>query len=278
MRLGAAIPIDSSDPDKWVQSLRCFGYTAAICPVGPDADDDRIKAFAAAAADANILIAEVGAWSNPIARDAQTRDEAVRKNITQLALAERIGARLCVNIAGSRGEKWDGPHPDNISDDTFDLIVETVRHIIDSVKPTRTHYCLETMPFTLPDSPDSYVALLQAIDRKACAVHLDPVNMINCPRRFYRSGAFIRECFEKLGPLILSCHAKDIALSDNLTVHLDEVRPGLGKLDYAELLRQLNELDPDTPLIIEHLPDAQEYQLATDYIRAVAKQEGVNFC
>jgi hypothetical protein len=61
-----------------------------------------------------------------------------------------------VNIAGARGEKWDGPYADNFSQDIFDLIVETVRGIIDAVKPTRTFYTLEPMPYIFPDSADGY--------------------------------------------------------------------------------------------------------------------------
>ena len=58
------------------------------------------------------------------------------------------------------------------------------------------------MPYVLPDSPDSYLQLLEAIDRPQFAVHLDPVNMISSPRRFYGSGDFLRECFAKLGPYV----------------------------------------------------------------------------
>ena len=39
------------------------------------------------------------------------------------------------------------------------------------------------MPYLLPDSPDSYLALLEAVDRERFAVHLDPVNMINTPAK-----------------------------------------------------------------------------------------------
>ena len=103
------------------------------------------------------------------------------------------------------------------------MIVETTRSIIDAVKPKRTYYTLETMPWAYPDSPDSYLALLQAIDRERFAVHLDPVNLICSPQRYYSSGRLIRECFEKLGPHIKSCHAKDILLQTKLTTH-----PGRG--------------------------------------------------
>ena len=54
---------------------------------------------------------------------------------------------------------------------------------------TRTYYALETMPWIFPDSADSYLALVKAIDRKAFAVHYDPVNMINCPQRLFDNAA-----------------------------------------------------------------------------------------
>jgi sugar phosphate isomerase/epimerase len=131
------------------------------------------------------------------------------------------------------------------------------------------------MPWAYPDSADSYLELARAIDRPAFAVHLDPVNLVCSPQRFYANGALIRECFEKLGPLIKSCHAKDIALSDRLTTHLDEVRPGLGGLDYEAFLREAEKLGPDTPMMLEHLPAAQDYEQAAAFVRDTAKRLGV---
>jgi sugar phosphate isomerase/epimerase len=87
----------------------------------------------------------------------------------------------------------------------------------------------------------------------------------------------IRECFTKLGAQVKSCHAKDIALSTRLTVHLDEVRPGLGGLDYAAYLKELNRLDPDTPLMLEHLPEDAVYDQAAAHIREVAQHCGITF-
>ncbi len=156
------------------------------------------------------------------------------------------------------------------------MIVEVTRSIIDAVKPTRTYFTLEMMPWAYPDSPDSYVQLLKAIDRKQFAVHLDPVNIVCSPQRYYGSGPLIRECFEKLGPHIRSCHAKDIILHPQLTTHLDETRPGTGGLDYATFLKELNKL-PGTPLMLEHLSKAEEYVQAAEYIRSVAKEVGLAF-
>ena len=144
------------------------------------------------------------------------------------------------------------------------------------MKPARTFFTLETMPWAYPDSADSYLRLLKAIDRKAFAVHFDPVNLVSSPQRYFANGALIREFFEKLGPHIRSCHAKDITLQARLMTHLDEVRPGLGNLDYAAFLGELSRF-PDVPLMLEHLPDDGEYALAADHIRAVAKTLGISF-
>ena len=118
-------------------------------------------------------------------------------------------------------------------------------------------------------------ALLKAIDRKAFAVHYDPVNMIWSPMRYYQTGEIIREFVAKLGPHIRSVHAKDIHLTDQLTVHLGEVVPGKGNLDYRTLLRELAKLDPDTPVMLEHLAGEPDYKQAAEHLRGVAKDVGV---
>jgi sugar phosphate isomerase/epimerase len=276
LRLGGPVFEEVQDPQSWIAALKKLGYSAAYCPVGTNATDDVVHAYEDAAAKAGIIIAEVGAWSNPISPDEPTRQAALEKCRTSLALADRIGARCCVNITGSRGKLWDGPDPANFTKETFDMIVETTRSIIDAVKPTRTFFTLETMPWAYPDSPDSYLQLLKAIDRKQFAVHLDPVNLVCSPQRYYGNGQLIRECFEKLGPYIKSCHAKDILLQEKLTTHLDEVRAGTGGLDYAVFLKELSRL-PGTPLMLEHLAKPEDYDQAAAYIRSVAKQAGLSF-
>lgn len=277
MRLGGPVFGTWEGPQEWARAVRTYGYGAAVCPIDEHADDTTVAAYVAAAREANVIIAEVGAWSNPLSADPATAAAAIALCQRRLDLAERTGARCCVNIAGSRGERWDGPHPDNLSSETFDLIVDITREIVDAVRPTRTFYTLEAMPWVFPDSPESYLALLEAIDRPGVGVHLDPVNMISSPQRYYRNGAFIRSCFDLLGPYIKNCHAKDIRLSDTLTVHLDEVRPGLGALDYRVYLTELAKLDPDVSLMLEHLSTEQEYAEGALYVRGVAANVGLTF-
>lgn len=268
MRLGGPLFEPYLDPDGWVAALKRLNYRAAYCP--ELTREYTPKDYASTAQAADIVIAEVGVWNNPLTRDDAARKEAIQVCQQKLALADEIGAACCVNIAGSRGAKWDGPYPDDLTPETFTLIVDTVRMIIDAVKPKRTFYTLETMPWMYPDSTESYVQLLDAIDRPHFAVHFDPVNLIYSPQRYFNNAALIGEFVTVLGPRIKSVHAKDIILRDQLTTHLDEVRPGLGELNYRNLLRELSHLDANLPLLVEHLAGEDEYRQATAYIRSVA--------
>lgn len=270
LRLGGPVFEKYDAPDSWVRAVKKLGYRAAYCPVGLNASSEEIKAYEKAAKDADILIAEVGAWSNPISPDPNMAKEAFEKCTTSLDLADNIGAKCCVNIAGSRDkENWAGPHPENFSDETFEMIVETTRKIIDEVKPSRTFFTLEAMPWVFPESPDAYLRLIKAIDRKSFAVHLDPVNMMVSPAVFFQNGNLIKECFKKLGPYIKSCHAKDLILKQGTYMpQFDEVRPGLGAMDYHVFLAELRNL-PEVPIMMEHLATAEEYEAGATFIRKV---------
>ena len=276
VRLGAPVPGRFADPVEWVKAVKSLRYSAAYCPVQPGAEPELIKAFRTEAEKSNILITEAGVWNNMLDPDKIKRKENIRKNIETLQLADKIGAKCCVNISGARGEIWDGPYPGNYTKETFDMIVETVRYIIDEVKPAGTFYTLEPMPYMLPDSPDSYLELIKAIDRKHFAAHLDPVNMISSPQRFYNNAEFLKECFKKLGPYIKSIHAKDITILPQLTVHLEERRPGLGYLDYGVFLKETS-MYKDIPFMLEHLGSQEEYLLAAAYVRDVGAKNGISF-
>jgi hypothetical protein len=196
--------------------------------------------------------------------------------VDSLALAEAIGANCCVNISGSKNPKhWAGPHKDNLSKDTFDQIVEISLKIINEVKPTRTYFTLEFMPWIHPDSVDSYLRIIKAVNHKQFAVHMDPVNIINSPTTYYSNGKLISECFEKLGQYIRSCHGKDIILKEDVySTQLEECRPGLGQLDYRIYLRELGKLK-DIPLMLEHLPSSSEYEKAASFVRSIGTEIGI---
>jgi len=278
VKLGGPIFLKSADPDELAREHVRLGYKAAYCPEVSLADQPRIQAIGRAFSAQGMTIAEVGRWVNLLDPDPQRRKENLQKVTDGLALADAVGALCCVDIAGSfSATSWFGPHPDNLSRTFFDAAVENARKIIDSVHPKRAKFCYEMMGWSLPDSAESTLEMVKAVDRKAFAVHLDPCNLINCPARFYRSSQLLNDCFDKLGPLIVSCHAKDLTWNVEMNVHFQEVRPGRGSLDYGLYLKRLAGLPHQPPLMLEHLPNAEEYDQARQHIRAVGKQNGVKF-
>ena len=278
LRLGGPVFLKSDDPAELAEEHRRLGYRAAYAPrVNPN-DSDRIKAIIREFAARDVALAEVGAWVNMLDPDPAKR----RKNLSyvqeRLALADMLGARCCVDIAGSfNPHQWDGPDPGNLTDEFIEATVENCRHIIDAVKPTRTRFSIEMMPFTFPTGPDDYLKLIRKVDRNGFGVHLDVCNVINCPERMYHNSAVIEECFRKLSPWIVSCHAKDLQWKRYAQVCLLEVIPGHGVMDYRAYLKGVSSLPVDAPLMLEHLKTPEEYDEGRRYIQNVGHEMGLSF-
>jgi sugar phosphate isomerase/epimerase len=278
VRLGGPIFIKSDDPRELAREHRRLGYSAAYCPDAKATDTDKIRAIRDGFAAENVVVAEVGAWKNMLDPDEAVRKANLDYVTERLALADSVGARCCVDIAGSYNPKiWYGMDAKNLSSQFFDATVENCRHIIDAIRPTRTRFTIEMMPWALPDGPDSYLSLIKAVDRPAFAVHLDVCNVINNPERFYNNKAVIEDCFRKLGKWVASCHAKDLAWIPEYNVHFAEVIPGRGVIDYSAYLRELSMLAVDAPLMLEHLKNSAEYDEGRAYIQKVAAQTGISF-
>ncbi|MBQ8201777.1 MAG: sugar phosphate isomerase/epimerase [Clostridia bacterium] len=276
MRLGGSVMKPCSSPKEWLTHVKELGYSAVVFPVTSDAPACVIRDYAACCRDNDLLIGEVGAWRNVMHLDPAERERNIEYNIRQLELAEEVGANCCVNISGSVSELWDGYHPSLDSAEVYERIVMNTRRIIDAVKPVRTAYTLEPMPWMCPESPEQYLQLMQDVDRPCFKVHLDYCNMLNSLDRYRHSSAFITRCYELLGEHIVSIHAKDVKLADGkLPININEVPPGAGTIDLPLVMRLSHALGEDTPVFVEHLPDHEAYMKAAAIMRAAAEKAGV---
>ena len=110
-------------------------------------------------------------------------------------------------------------------------------------------------------------AYKKAVDRPQFGAHLDAVNMITSPDRYFFNDNFLDECFEKLGNQICSCHLKDIRLKEEYTFQLQECACGQGSLDIKRYINLATSVRPDMPMIIEHLTTDEEYISSVEYIQ-----------
>src|SRR5437016_5495962 len=119
VRLGGPIFLKSDDPRELAREHKRLGYSAALCPRAKATDAARVRQIEKAFAAENVVIAEVGAWTNMLDPDLAKRRANMEYVIERLALAETVGARCCVNIAGTFASGH-GPHPDDLSQKYFD--------------------------------------------------------------------------------------------------------------------------------------------------------------
>jgi sugar phosphate isomerase/epimerase len=277
MRLGGSIPKAYTTAEAWAEDCRRAGYYACTCPINYEASAEEKKHLLEVAEKNNILLAEVGVWKNTLSLNPEELRANMEYAKKQLAFADEMGISCCVNISGARGEVWDGWYPDNYSPATYELIVDSIREIIDAVKPTRTFYSIEPMPWMVPSSPEEYLKLLRDMDRPQFAVHMDFINMINSVERFLHWESFIRDCFVKLAPWVKSVHIKDVSLDQYaLPCCLRECAPGDGDLDYARVLHIIRETMPaQMPVLLEHMTTMEEYEISSRFVTELAKKENI---
>lgn len=277
MLLGAHVFPVTDDPEELTSLLAQKGYRAGYCPRSLSSDQsDQIRSTRNAFERRGIVIAEVGAWCNPMCGADAERKRAEDYIIDRLAVAEELGARCCVNVVGTLGE-GDSSVPGNYERPFFDQVVELARRIIDSVNPRRTRMAFEITPFTFLDGAQGYERLIRAIDRPGAAVHLDPINCIFTPRDYHQNGAILEDVVRRLAPLhIASVHLKDLYLVPaRANVCIDEVPIGTGGIDYRRLLAALSHLPADTPVMLEHLKDDAQYDQAAAAVRRTAAELGI---
>lgn len=269
MRIGGHIGEEFVNAEQWGDAVKKMGYTATYFPLSYKDDIKDIDACIKEAKDRDLVIAEIGAWCNTLSQEPVQQEKCMNRVVKCLELADYVGAKCCVNIAGSLSDTWDGPHKDHFTQKTFETIVRNTQEIIDRAKPKTTCFSLEPMPWMFPHTPESYLELIKAIDRKQFCAHFDFVNVINSVDKYYNNADVIRDWFTKLKPYAKSCHAKDIIIGKNLTLHFSECRPGTGELHYPTIIELARTMDEDFCVMFEHMTEKEDYVLAMDFIKTV---------
>ena len=259
MRLGTSSPLKHDSPEEWASNQIKLGCKTVVFPVQSNEPEQKIIAYKDAAEKAGLSIAEVGIWRNALSPDADERKANMDYCVNQLRLADFLNARCAVNVAGAFGPRWDGGYKANFSDEAWKSTVSMVREIIDRANVKNTFFTLEPMPWMIPTGPLEYVRLLETVERDRFAVHLDIINMTNSAERYFNAEEFVDECAEVLGKHIKSCHIKDVHLNERYTFRLEECGPGDGEFPLRHYVEKMNAIDPEMPVILEHLDTDEQY-------------------
>ena len=119
----------------------------------------------------------------------------------------------------------------------------------------------------IPTGPEDYLRLIEEVNRDRFAVHMDIINMTNSADRYFNAEEFVDKCASLLGNRIRSCHIKDVHLNEKYTLQLEECAPGCGEFPLKYYVQKMNEIDPDMPIILEHLNTDEEYIKYMEYIK-----------
>lgn len=131
MRLGINKTFRHKTPEEWAKGMHELGCRSVVFPADSTADETLIGQYVKCAEKYDLQFAEVGIWKNQLAPDKEEQKRVIDFSVEQLKLAERVGARCCVNVAGAVGPLWDGPYKENFSQETWKRTVAVIQEIID---------------------------------------------------------------------------------------------------------------------------------------------------
>ncbi len=239
-------------------------------PLEANRDDvERVKrAFDAA----DLEVAQVNGWYEPLCSyDDAVRAEGVRGMQALVRIGRMVDApSVYVRPGGHNPNGHWYAHPENHSPRTFDNIVDSLRRVCAVAQAEGVLVAVEGHVLSALDTPQRVRDLLDAVGSPALKFNYDPVNFVGTVRAVHDTSRVLNELYALLGRDIVVAHAKDCRLADQLVVHIEEVVPGTGTMDYGLFMRRFHEVCPEGYFIIEHLPNAHVPQ-ARDFVRAVAR-------
>ena len=226
--------------------------------------------------DADLGIAQLNGWYESL---CNYDDDVRAQGVAGMSALTRIGAlvqapSVYVRPGGHNPNGHWYAHPENHTQRTFDNIVDSLRKVCAVAEQEGVLVAIEGLAISALNTPQRMRQLIDAVGSSALKFNYDPVNFIGTVQQVYDTSGVLNDMFNLLGRVTVAAHAKDCNLADKLVVHIDEVIPGTGTMNYELFMRQFQQLCPDGYFIIEHLPDAH-VPAARDNVVALAKKFGI---
>ncbi len=277
IRLGTGMGRQGNeDFEVMVKRVRDGGYTSVATGADPwhDMPESEMAQVRAALKKYDVEVYEVGGYRNMLHTNEVERQKNLRHLARCIEAAEKIGCRMVGTISGSRDPqnlRADNfaPHPDNWTEATWKILIQGVRQVLKDTAGCKAGLGMEAQVTTNQDGPKAHRRLMDDVGDPRLKVNLDPTNMISLSN-YYHTTELLHECFDLLGEDIYGCHAKDtFIIPDQQTVHVQEVCPGRGVMDYETYLVLMSRMK-----WARSLPGDQ-YIEAKAHIEKVAAKVGV---
>jgi len=238
-----------------------------------EADLSRVKGLKKVLNDAGLEAAQAnGSYEALVNPDDRLRSEGVR-GLEALCRAGRALEAETVYVRpgglNPRGHWY--AHPDNHTPRTFDRLVDSLRKVSGTAAAEGMRLAIEGHVLSVLDTPRRVRDLLDAVGSPALKFNVDAVNFVGTVRDVHNTRPVIQELFDLLGKDTIAAHMKDLALQDDLVVHIQEVVIGTGSLDQEYYLQLLQQNCPDIYCLIEHLPEEKIPAARTGLLKAATK-------
>lgn len=292
MRLGITglLPANPREIDsEAVRRIRDAGFSGATAYFHEEhqrIDTDLCRQIRALFSEGSVEPVQLGGWMAPLIDhdpeqmewNATQRREVIRVAGEMGFQAVSLGSGTLCPQGGSgfdtSGRSW-FPDKRNWGQEAFDLTVNQLSETARIAETFGVYITLEHHLYSVLSSPERTRDVLDAVGSPWVKVTIDPGNWLT-PLDYFDNGDAIRRMFEILGDRILQGHAKDIRLENHRNVLMPETYVGDGGVDFATLLRCLDELNTDAYIIIEHTP-VDLIPRAKDNLLTFARQAGVTF-
>jgi L-ribulose-5-phosphate 3-epimerase len=241
-----------------------------------EADDHEVMRLKKAYQDAGLVVAQTNGWYECLINpDEAVRSEGIRGMQALTRIGRLLDSRFVYVRPGSmnpQGHWW--PHPDNHIPATFDRLVDSIKKICARAEQEGMIIGIEGHVVSTLDTAQRVHDLFSAVGSSALKFNFDPVNFVGTVHDVHDTSRMLNEHFDLLGDSMIALHAKDCAIQNAHVVHISEVIPCTGTMNYDILMRRWVECCPEGYFLIEHLPD-DKVIIARAAIAKKAEQLGI---
>lgn len=218
-----------------------------------------------------------GSYEALVNRDDRLRAEGVRGLSALVRCGRRLDApSVYVRPGGLNPRGHWFAHPDNHLPETFDRLVDSLKQVCAVAQAEGMLLAIEGHVLSMLDTPRAVRNLLDAVGSPVLKFNIDPVNFYGSVRDVHDTRPVLNELFDLLGRDTIAAHFKDLAIQDELVLHIAEVVIGDGVLDYSLYLRRLQAECPHIYGMIEHLPE-EKIPRARSGLLSAAQKAGIVF-
>ena len=196
----------------------------------------------------NKTIPLIGAYFNPVHPNLEKREVGIALFEEYISYANTLGSSFVGSETGScLGEPW-AYHPDNRTEASYAVVVETFRRLADTAKAQGISIAMEGAFGHVAYNVETLDTIVKRIDRENIKIIFDLYNYL-APENYDRAYEILDEGLSTFGDRILLFHVKDCILTED--GKLKQVSVGKGSLDFDKILGKIYKHNPDAFLVFE---------------------------